>query len=142
MNYYFYKINGQLYEYGSQTEFDLSDSFERECLMDAIAEDFYFNESGNLWDWPLKITLLDKDQNDLSVFEVEMYTQPMFSSVEEEPILIARERTFSRGETCPVCHGKGSYLEEGDAHRSTGWVPCRFQSGKFHCVNGTLETWK
>jgi hypothetical protein len=25
---------------------------------------------------------------------------------------------------CPWCSGKGTYLEEGDAHRSTGYVPC------------------
>lgn len=31
----------------------------------------------------------------------------------------------NKKKTCPACDGKGTYLEEGDAHRSTGWVPCR-----------------
>lgn len=25
---------------------------------------------------------------------------------------------------CPNCHGIGSYVEQGDLHRSTGSVPC------------------
>ena|ERR1700735_623972 len=35
--------------------------------------------------------------------------------------------------TCNICHGKGSYLESEDAHRSEGWVPCS------HCINGTVK---
>ena len=34
---------------------------------------------------------------------------------------------------CERCKGKGEYLEEGDLHRSAGWVPC------YNCKNGYVE---
>ena len=49
-----------------------------------------------------------------------------------------KPRKFIEGQTCPVCEGEGSYLEEGDAHRSTGWVPCRFSIVGLACRNGKL----
>lgn len=39
---------------------------------------------------------------------------------------------------CPLCHGRGSYLEDGDAHRSTGYVPCRWNDSKQYCSRGRL----
>lgn len=55
--------------------------------------------------------------------------------------MIQKNKDFKEGDTCPVCRGKGSYLEEGDAHRSTGWVPCRFQTSvsRLYCSNGKLK---
>lgn len=35
--------------------------------------------------------------------------------------------------TCNVCSGKGSYLQQEDAHRSEGWVPC------YHCIGGKKD---
>lgn len=51
------------------------------------------------------------------------------------PKVVVTKRSFPKPkrkkprELCNICHGKGEYLMPGDAHRSTGWVPC-------HCNNG------
>ena len=38
--------------------------------------------------------------------------------------------------TCPCCGGRGSYLEEGDAHRSSGYVPCYYNGKAGRCYKG------
>jgi len=35
---------------------------------------------------------------------------------------------------CPTCSGTGSYLEQADAHRSEGWIPCP----SLHCRGGVI----
>lgn len=37
---------------------------------------------------------------------------------------------------CTACGGKKTYLMQGDAHKSTGWVPC------YHCNKDGLRTTK
>lgn len=50
--------------------------------------------------------------------------------------------TYTEGQDCPRCGGSGSILMVGDAHRSSGWVPCRAQFGKLDCVRGILKNWR
>lgn len=44
-------------------------------------------------------------------------------------------------ETCPCCNGKGSYLMEGDLHKSSGMVPCNYRTKEVYCANGKLRKW-
>ena len=51
------------------------------------------------------------------------------------------------GDTCPVCRGTNQIWQHQDAHRSEGWIPCTFSTGRpcrwgtcvdLQCVKGKL----
>ena len=72
------------------------------------------------------------------------------------PIIVGRARRVKnhsvrvvRENRCPACRGKGVVWLEGDAHRSSGWIPCnnreiverrdgRFTI-KYQCIGGVLR---
>jgi hypothetical protein len=47
-------------------------------------------------------------------------------------------RRYKLHDKCPGCGGTGQTLEHGDAHRSTGMVPCRWRNETFECYRGKL----
>jgi len=47
------------------------------------------------------------------------------------------------GDKCPFCGGSGLVLEHADAHRSEGWIPCRWHSDGLQCNRGKLiKDWR
>lgn len=83
--YFYYKVNGKTYEYySSDYNWDLNDPVERESLSEFMADHFDFVEEDCPAEWPIHLTVLDKDKQPLATFEIEKQMEPVFHSYEVE----------------------------------------------------------